>query len=125
MTDRPIDISEDEYLRSRPRSVAEDLDGVTEPAFADLDQPQIPASARQHAARYDAATAEAKRAADLQVVDQAAQADADALALAKVHRLRKAKKPVPPQLLARAARAARAQGRSMSSSELLAARAGR
>jgi hypothetical protein len=123
MTEQPID--QDSYLRQRPRSMAEELDGVTDPSFADLAQPQINPSAQQHAQRRAANDAEVRRDRDLEVVDRAARDEADDLALAKATRLRRDRQPVPAGVLARAARAARARGTSMSSAEIMAARAGR
>jgi hypothetical protein len=94
-------------------------------AYAPLDQPGVPASARQHALRRRAADAEAQRDMDLEAVDRAAREEADDLALAKATRLRRDGLAVPAAVLARAARAARARGTSMSSAEIMAMRAGR
>ena len=93
-----------------------------------LDAPATPGP-RSTAVRFNnrgkADAAEARRDRDLEVVDRAARDEADDLALAKATRLRRDGQPVPASILARAARAARARGTSMSSAEIMARRAGR
>lgn len=118
---QPIDLDQDQYLQTRPRSFAEEFDDVTEPAF--LEQPAAPgprSSAVIHSNKRKAGVAETNRLRDLEVIDQAAQDEADDLALAKATRLRREGKPVPAGVAARAARAARARGTSRSSAETMA-----
>lgn len=66
---------------------------------------------------------EAAQQRDMATLQAAAREDEDDQALAHALRLAKAKRPVPPDVLAGAMRAARARGTAMSSAEIMAAQA--
>ena len=104
----PIDMDQDQYLRQRPRSVAEDLDGVTEPAFTD--QPTIPKSAKQHAQRMQQGRAEAAHRRDLAQLHIAHSREADEQAHAEVMRRISKGLDISPKLAEAAMRHQRQQG---------------
>jgi hypothetical protein len=112
---------EQQQAQDHPPSWSEMFDHADPPIFQD--QPQAPgprSSAHIHANRRKAADTTQRQAMDLDVIEKAAQDEADDLALAKATRLRRDGKPVPDGIAARAARAARARGTSMSSAEIMA-----
>ena len=99
-----------------------DLDGDP-PLFEGRDEGRPPprsSSAHRHAQRRFKNDRQASQEQDQDVIARAAQEEADDIALAQATRLANAEKPVPPEIMAMAARAARARGTSMSSAEIMA-----
>jgi hypothetical protein len=109
------DMSQEDYLRQRPRSAAEEFgENVTDPGYAYDDGPPIEPPPTSSAARFGAQRkrleAEAAQQRQQAIADRVKVVAAEDHALAEVGRLTNAGQPVPDDVAAKAARAANRQG---------------